>query len=172
MAPVLRAGVRPSDREAVRRLVVSTGFFSADEEAIAVELVDEALAKGETIAGYHFVFAEEAGRPVGYVCFGPIAGTAASHDLYWIVVEGGRRGGGLGRLLERACAEGVRALGGRRIYVDTSSRAQYGPTRAFYLACGYREAARLDDFYAAGDGKVIFVKVLDDGGASGAASSG
>ncbi|MBM3547675.1 MAG: GNAT family N-acetyltransferase [Alphaproteobacteria bacterium] len=159
--PMLRSGAKPEDRLAVRRLVASTGFFSASEEEIAVELVDDALAKGEVASGYRFIFAEDAGQPVGYVCFGPIAGTEASHDLYWIVVDNTRRGRGVGRFLEQACAEAVRGLGGRRIYVDTSSRDQYAPTRAFYLACGYREAARLDDFYAAGDGKVIFVKSLD-----------
>jgi GNAT superfamily N-acetyltransferase len=161
MAAALRAGVRPEDRTAVRRLVASSGFFSQSEEEIAVELVDDALNKGESASGYHFLFAEEGGRPVGYVCFGPIAGTAASHDLYWIVVDDTRRGHGVGRLLEKACADAVRGLGGRRLYVDTSSRPQYEPTRAFYRACGYFEAACLDDFYAVGDGKVIFVKSLD-----------
>lgn len=169
MAVVLRTGVRPSDRGHVRHIVASTGFFSASEEEIAVELVDDALSKGEAGSGYHFIFAEESGRPVAYICFGPIDGTESSHDLYWIVVESGRRGGGLGRALEGACVRAVGALGGRRIYVDTSSRAQYEPTRAFYRACGYVEAARLDDFYADGDGKVIFVKTLDGRAASGAA---
>ena len=55
----------------------------------------------------------------------------------------------------------MKKLGGRRVYVDTSSRDQYEPTRAFYRACGYAEVARLDHFYADGDGKVIFVKALD-----------
>ena len=111
MAVSLRAGVKPEDRIAVRRLVASTGFFSGPEEEIAVELVDDALAKGEGPSGYHFIFAEENGQAVGYVCFGPIAGTTASHDLYWIVVDNARRGVGVGRRLEQACAEAVRALG-------------------------------------------------------------
>ncbi|MSP48869.1 MAG: GNAT family N-acetyltransferase [Alphaproteobacteria bacterium] len=169
MAVALRAGVRPDDRVAVRRLVASTGFFTANEEEIAVELVEDALAKGESGSGYHFLFAEDGGHVVGYVCFGPIAGTAASHDLYWIVVDSARRGGGVGRVLERACVDAVKALGGLRLYVDTSSRSQYEPTRAFYRASGYEEVARLKDFYAAGDGKVIFVKALDAGTAPGAA---
>ena len=60
-----------------------------------------------------------------------------------------------------AAAERIMAgRGARRIYADTSSRPQYEPTRAFYLACGYLEAAFLTDFYGPGDGKVIFVKSL------------
>jgi len=50
--------------------------------------------------------------------------------------------------------------GARLIYADTSSRPQYEPTRAFYLSCGYVQEAFLADFYAPGDGKVIFVKPL------------
>jgi GNAT superfamily N-acetyltransferase len=169
MAAVLRTGVRPEDRIAVRRLVASSGFFTDIEGEIAVELVADALAKGEAGSGYYFLFAEDDGQVVGYTCFGPIAGTQASYDLYWIVVDAARRGGGVGRLLERACVQVVRDLGGARLYVDTSSRAQYEPTRAFYRACGYDEVALLKDFYAAGDGKVIFVKTLDAGPASGAA---
>jgi hypothetical protein len=49
-------------------------------------------------------------------------------------------------------------LGGTRIYVETSSRAQYEPTRAFYERRAYRKEVVLEDFYAPGDGKVIYVK--------------
>jgi hypothetical protein len=54
-------------------------------------------------------------------------------------------------------------MGGRRIYIETSSRAQYEPTRGFYLKCGYRQETILEDFYAPGDGKVIYVKALPAG---------
>ncbi|MDY6910698.1 MAG: hypothetical protein SWC40_12285, partial [Thermodesulfobacteriota bacterium] len=40
------------------------------------------------------------------------------------------------------------------------SRSLYEPTRAFYHRCGYARAALLQDFYAPGDHKVIFVKVF------------
>jgi hypothetical protein len=46
------------------------------------------------------------------------------------------------------------------VYIETSNRPQYEPTRGFYLRCGYRIDAVLEDFYAAGDAKVIYVKAL------------
>ena len=46
------------------------------------------------------------------------------------------------------------------MYLDTSGRAQYAPTRAFYERKGYRVAARLEDFFAPGDDKVIYVRTL------------
>ena len=33
-------------------------------------------------------------------------------------------------------------------------------TRAFYLATGFHEVARIADFYRPGDGKVIYERVL------------
>lgn len=126
---------------------------------VAVELVEERLSKGES-SGYYFVFAEQGGRVVGYTCFGPIPCTIASFDLYWIAVHDSCRGQGVGKALMRKSEESIAAMGGTRVYIETSSRAQYVPTRQFYFACGYQEAAILADFYAPGDGKVIYLKVL------------
>ena len=69
----------------------STGVFSPGEIQIAVELADERLAKGEA-SGYYFVFAEEDGQVRGYACYGPIALTVGSYDLYWIAVAKSTRG--------------------------------------------------------------------------------
>jgi GNAT superfamily N-acetyltransferase len=154
-----RAEVLPADRDAVRAILESSGFFYPEEIDVAVELVDERLARGMD-SGYHFDFAETGGRVVGYTCFGPIAGTKASFDLYWIGVHQDHRGGGLGRRLLGRAEQSIRSLGGGRVYVETSSRPLYEPTRGFYLSCGYRVEAVLEDFYAPADGKVIFLKVL------------
>jgi ribosomal protein S18 acetylase RimI-like enzyme len=155
----MRHGLVPADREAVRSIVERTGFFTPAEVDVAVELVDERLARGEA-SGYWFVFAEVADQVVGYACYGPIACTTSSYDLYWVAVDPGIQRQGLGRCLVGEVESLVRAAGGSRVYLDTSSRAQYTSTRAFYEANGYRLAARLEDFYAPGDDKVIYVKVL------------
>ncbi len=162
----LREQVLPEDVEAVRRIVGSSGFFSPEESALAVELVRERLARGQA-SGYLFLFAEPSGGgapggagPLGYSCFGPIPCTQASFDLYWIAVHRDARGGGLGRLLLSASEERIRELRGLRVYAETSSREQYAPTRAFYEHLGYRREATLEDFYAPGEGKVVYVKVL------------
>ena len=167
IAPAItfRGDARPSDSQAVRVLVASSEFFSPEEIDIAVELIDDRLANGEA-SHYRFVFAEagaSAGEPVGYACFGRIPGTQASFDLYWIAVRNDHRHAGIGRTLlaeseRRIATEG--GEGGARIYVETSSRAQYEPTRQFYLRNGYTIASTLDDFYAPGDGKVTLVKAL------------
>ena len=118
------------------------------------------LTKGEA-SGYFFLFAEEEDRLLGYTCFGPIAGTLYSYDLYWIAVDPKTQGRGIGKQLMAESERLMAERGARRVYADTSSRPQYEATRAFYLACGYVQEALLADFYAPGDGKVIFVKVLE-----------
>jgi GNAT superfamily N-acetyltransferase len=155
----LRADVTAADRDHVRRIVESTGFFRPDEVDVAVELVDERLARG-VASGYEFVFADREGRTVGYACYGPIACTIGSYDLYWIAVDRDEQGTGLGRVLLAAAEDAIRRAGGRQVYIETSNRPQYVPTRGFYERCGYRLAAVLPDFYAPGDDKVIFVKIL------------
>jgi ribosomal protein S18 acetylase RimI-like enzyme len=152
--------VRGTDPDTVRTLVAGTEFFNPAEVDIAVELVRERLDKGAA-SGYEFVFAETGGAPAGYACYGSIDGTESSYDLYWIAVAADARGRGLGRALLAECEARIHRASGRRVYVETASRAQYAPTRAFYEHAGYRQEAMLADFYAPGDGKVIYVKVLD-----------
>lgn len=147
------------DIESVREIVESSGFFSDAEVDIAVELVQERLMKGIS-SGYYFLFAEQEGKVLGYTCFGPIPCTVASYALYWIAVHNDFRGSGIGKELMNKTETIITTQGGRRIYVDTASREQYHPTHGFYRNCGYREEAVLEDFYASGDGKVIYVKGL------------
>lgn len=162
---VVRKGVRAGDREAVRAIVESTGFFHPYETETALELVDEALAKGEEASGYRFLFLETAGRrplTAGYVCYGEIPCTRSRFDLYWIAVLDDMRGKGFGRILLCAAEEEIRALGGKIIFLETSSRPQYEPTRNFYLSAGYSIAADIADYYEDGEGMIIFRKYLDD----------
>jgi GNAT superfamily N-acetyltransferase len=154
-----RDEVTPADAQHVRQLVQSTGVFNSVEEDCAVELLQERLAEGPA-SGYHFVFAEQDGQVAGYACYGQIALTLGSYDLYWIAVRRTTQGQGLGRLLMEEVKRRVQAVGGRRIYIETSTRPPYIPTRAFYERCGCRLEVVLEDFYAAGDGKAIYVLVL------------
>lgn len=159
---VLRCDLLPDDRDVVRRIVDATGFFRPDEVDVAVELVDARLNHGPA-SGYHFLFADDAGRTLGYACYGPIGCTLGSYDLYWIVVDPAAQGRGLGRKLVREVEQRVAAAEGRRVYVETSNRPQYLPTREFYARCGYAVDAVLQDFYADGDDKVVLVKDLRRG---------
>jgi len=149
-----------ADRTPVHRLLNATGFFNPEELEVAMELVDDRLTLGDE-SHYRFLVGEHDGAVVGYACWGPIPGTVESADLYWIAVDPALQGIGVGRTLLAEAESWMAASGRPRVYLETAGRAQYAPTRAFYLACGYQVAAELADFYAPGDSRVTFLKVLD-----------
>lgn len=156
---MIRRVLSPADREPLEELIRATGFFNPEEVEVALELVDDRLAHGES-SHYRFLVAEPDGAVAGYACWGPIPGTTASVDLYWIVVHPRFQGQRIGAALLEAAEAWMASEGRTRVYVETSTRPQYHPTRAFYAACGYQLAAELADFYAPGDGKAVFLKVL------------
>ncbi len=159
---VLETEPLPQDAGRVERLVESTGFFYPPEIAVAGELVEERLEKGEQ-SGYHFLFARSKDRLAGYGAYGPIPCTLSSYDLYWIAVSPDFQNQGLGRFLMARIEEKIQQTGGTRIYAETSSRPQYAATRAFYLRCGYRIESVMRDFYAPGDGRITFCKEIRKG---------
>lgn len=153
--------LRPDDRESIRGLVAAAGNFTATEIDTAVELVDEALAKGDA-SGYFFLLLEEdvaGGRGVrGYACYGPVPLTTGTYDLYWIVVDPAAQGRGYGRRLLEAVEGRIRDAGGRKLLIETSSQESYAGTIRFYERGGYELAARIRDFYKVGDDKLVFSK--------------
>jgi ribosomal protein S18 acetylase RimI-like enzyme len=156
---VFRETVKPEDVGLVREIAVSTGFFYDFEIPVAVELVEDRLAEGEE-SGYFFIFAEVDGKTVSYSCYGPIAGTDAGYDLYWIVTHNDYRGSGIGKKLLDETHKIVKNRGGRYIIAETSSLEKYTPTRQFYEKNEYDKEAIIKDFYMISDDKVIYVKRL------------
>lgn len=154
-----RTAVRVEDGAAIRDLVAGTGFFTAEEIAIAQELCDERVERG-TASGYDFVLLEEGTRLLGYACFGRTPGTESTWDLYWIAVARDAQGSGLGAaILQRAEAMMVKA-GARRVFAETSTRETYAPTRSFYERHRYTRSATHPDYYRDGDGMALYRKDL------------
>jgi GNAT superfamily N-acetyltransferase len=156
---VIRSAVKPEDVQVVREIVTSTNFFHDYEIDVAVELIEEALAKGKE-SGYNFLFVEVDDKTVAYSCFGLIPCTKSSYDLYWIVVHHDFRGHGIGKNLLKLTEQAAREMGGSGIYAETSSQLLYEPTRRFYLSNNYTEEARLKDFYNLGDDKLVYSRRL------------
>jgi ribosomal protein S18 acetylase RimI-like enzyme len=153
-------------RARLERLTRDTGLFREEEVATAVELLDESLNGDDD---YRFVGAFDGDQLVGYACWGPTPGTEGTHDLYWIVVDHQRQGAGVGTQLLHEVESGLAAHGARLVVVETSSRADYAPTRRFYETRGYTRAATIPGYYAPGDDLVIYTKDLTDGDLAGAA---
>ena len=160
MAEGFRAEARVADLDAVEHLVRQTKVFNDSEVAIARELVQETLAKGADVSGYHFLFADGPDGVEGYTCFGPIAGTNARWELYWIAVAPSAHRSKLGTRLQSASEAAIRAMGGVMVIAETSTRPDYAPARRFYRAQGYTLAAEVADWHDEGDGLAIYTKRL------------
>jgi len=144
-------------RARLEQLTRGTGLFREEEVATAVELLDESLEGDED---YRFIGAFEGEQLVGYACWGPTPGTAATHDLYWIVVNREHQGRGIGTQLLAEVEQRLTTHDARLVVVETSSRPDYAPTRSFYEARGYTRAATIPGYYAPGDDLVVFTKDL------------
>lgn len=154
-----RTEVLDRDVAAIAALAEAAKVFSPEEINLAAELVSERLSRGEA-SGYYFLFAEADGQLAGYTCFGPAPCTRYSYDLYWIIVSKNFVRRGVGRRLLAGTEETIARQGGRRIYVDTSSRPAYEPARGFYRTNGYRLEAMIRCFYAPDDHKMLYLKTL------------
>jgi ribosomal protein S18 acetylase RimI-like enzyme len=155
-----RTRVRREDAAAVEDLVRCIGIFSQSEVAIARELVEETLEKGEAGSGYHFIFADGERGIEGYACLGPIPGTHRRCELYWIAVDPDARRRGLGRRLQHAAEELARDLGAVYLVAETSMLPVYAAARSFYLSGGFQLMAEIADWHDDGDGMAIFRKRL------------
>jgi GNAT superfamily N-acetyltransferase len=155
-------------REAIADIVRATGVFSALEIAVALELFDTtygpplgpADAAGEG-SGYEFLgLFDTAGALLGYACFGPTPGTDRGYDLYWIAITPEAQGAGAGTFLIGEVERRLRERNARLVLAETSSRTAYQATRAFYVARGYTESARVRAFYGPEDDRMLFTKRL------------
>lgn len=157
--PTYRFAPRSSDLARLRELVASLDVFNPAERAVALELLESRLRLGEP-SGYAFVLADVGDELVGYTAWGPVPLTRSSFDLYWIAVHPRYQGLGIGRELLAETELAIAAHGGGRLYIETSSREAYARTRLFYSRAAYREVARLEDFYAEGDTKIVYCKLI------------
>jgi ribosomal protein S18 acetylase RimI-like enzyme len=86
--------------------------------------------------------------------------TSGTWNLLLIALHPDRQGRGNGAEILAYVERLLAAQGERVLLVETSGLPAFGRTRAFYARCGYDEEARIRDFYAAGEDKVVFRKAL------------
>ena len=161
--------LRPEHRAPLAALLVATKAFSADEVDVALSLFDLSLTDASVGAAgaqdapvdYEFLGAfDERERLTGYACFGPTPSTDGTYDLYWLAVDPAAQGHGHGRALLGEVERVLAGRGARMLVAETSGRPDYAATRAFYLATGYVEAARVNDFYAPADDRILLHRRL------------
>lgn len=160
-----RLEIRPAatvDEQTVVRLAVDNRMFAADE---VDGLVDAFRAGVGDAAGDHWwwVATVEDDRPAAAAYVAPEPFADRVWNLYFLAVDPGSHGSGLGSALVLHVEQTLRALGDGRarvLVVETSSTDQYARTREFYRARGFAEEARIREYYGPQDDKVVFWRSL------------
>lgn len=159
-------------REPLADLLRSTPEFSLEDQAVALELIDDTLAARDT---YRFLVdvsdaqnatdatdATSAPSVRGYICFGATPMTRGTFDLYWIAVHPAHKGHGVGRALVAGMETELTREGARLVRVETAGTSEYAATRAFYDRLGFEVVARIRDFYWPGNDLVIYGRYFRD----------
>jgi ribosomal protein S18 acetylase RimI-like enzyme len=147
------------DKSTIMDILRALPEFTSEEVVVAEELID-AYLESSSISEYLVLVAEVDAVVTGYVCYGPTPLTKGTWDVYWIAVDPGGQGQGVGRALMAFTEDRIKESQGRLVLVETSGRPDYAKTRRFYNSIEYTEAARVADFYAPGDDKLILEKRL------------
>ena len=126
---------------------------------VAEELIDCYL-EDPLDSGYHILVAQVDSTVAGYICYGPTPLTEGTWDIYWVAVVQEKQGQGIGGTLMKSAEKEIVKANGRLSIIETSSTPAYEKTRHFHLSQGYQIIARIPDFYAPRDDKLILQKRL------------
>ena len=140
-------------------MIEGVGLFDADGMAEIESLLSAYTERTMDDRDTWIVQDDGAIRGVAYVA--PERMTDRAWNLYLIAVAQNVRGSGRGSALLRYVEDRLTARGERLLLVETSGLEEFAKTRAFYRKNGYSEEARIREFYAAGEDKVVFTKVLE-----------
>jgi len=156
--------IRPlvaDDLAGAKAAIDTTGLFPSEllEEMTAPFLAGTA---GDEI----WLVAAKGGTPGAIAYCAPERMTDGTWNLLLIAVREDWQGQGAGGLLTRRVEREAAARGARILLVETSGQPAFERTRAVYRRLGYSEEARIRDFYAAGDDKIVFRKAVVFAGGS------
>ncbi len=147
----------PDDTDALIVLAEATGLFPPS----GLELLRQMLAEFSNSSDTEpFWLTDDDNGPVGVAYCEPERMTDQTWNLQLIAIHPNRQGQGRGARLLHYVEQTLAQRGVRMLLVETSGLPELERTRQFYTKCGYEEAARIRDFYATGDDKVVFRKVL------------
>jgi GNAT superfamily N-acetyltransferase len=157
---VFSAGISEEELTAIDNILRSTGFFYDFEIEIAAGLARATIEDGNPSDGYRWMKVTTDDGLVAFANYTRNSFSVHSWDLYWIAVHKNSQHKKIGSRLLKAVEDDVRSAGGKILWVDTSGRPLYAPTEAFYIRNGYKLMASLTDFYAPGDPKQVYSKIL------------
>ncbi|MEM8645703.1 MAG: GNAT family N-acetyltransferase [Pseudomonadota bacterium] len=150
--------IRPTTSEdipALTQVVDGTALFPSE---MLPDLLSAFLSGDESESVW--LTAEEDGNAIGFCFASPEDLTDGTWNMLALAVLPAKQGKGVGGAIVAALEKHLAEQGKRLLIVDTSGTDDFAQTREFYRKHGYTEEARIRDFWAAGDDKIVFWKAL------------
>lgn len=150
--------IRPTKRgdiAALQAVLDDTELFPSE---ILPDMISEFLSGDESSSIW--LTCEQDGHAVGFCYAVPEDLSEGAWNMRAIAVASAHQGGGSGSAIVASLEANLKRRGQRIVIVDTSGTDAFTQTREFYRKNGYVEEARIRDFWAAGDDKIVFWKSL------------
>ncbi len=147
----------PDDTTALIAIAKATGLFEPSQLDEIKQMLTEYFSNSDR---QNLWFTDDDNEPVAIAYCEPERMTYQTWNLQLIAVRPDRQRQGRGALLLRYVEQALIEKGGRILLAETSGVPGFESTREFYRKCGYKEEARIRDFYEAGDDKIVYRKVL------------
>jgi ribosomal protein S18 acetylase RimI-like enzyme len=152
---MIRATVN-GDSTALMQIIESSGQFDADSLEHVTGTLHEYLA-GKSDGLW---FTADDGEPVGVAYCAPEAVTNGTWNLLMLWTRKDKSSQGHGKALVGHVESQLARQAARLLIVETSGLAEFEVARSFYIKCGFVQEARVRNFFADGDDKLIYTKSI------------
>ncbi|MEO1591546.1 MAG: GNAT family N-acetyltransferase [Cyanobacteria bacterium J06632_22] len=148
---------KPEDEGAIAQLLSALNLFETEEVEIVTGMLAEHFARPQS---QDLWLLDDDNGPVGIAYAAPERMTDGTWNLYLIAVHPEHQKQGRGAALLKHVEAALAAQHVRVLLVETAGVEDFEFVRQFYRNSGFREEARISEFYAAGMDKVVFWKRL------------
>lgn len=151
--------LRDEDFASVRALA-DRELARVPEGEAASSAVESALASVSD--EYRALVAEDAGEVIGVAVYGPVAGAVGTAKLHAILVTAAARMRGVAARICEHLASEVAREGVRLLVAELPDTGALRPGASLLERCGWREEARVPDFFADGIALRLYRRTLSD----------
>ena len=145
------------DEGAILTLLASLDLFEAEEVKVVMGMLASHLDQAESPDLW---LVDDTNGPVGIAYAAPERMTDGTWNLYLIAVHPNHQKQGRGAALIQHMEAALAAKAVRVLLVETAGIKDFEYVRQFYRSSGFREEARISEFYGEGVDKVVFWKRL------------
>ena len=144
----------------VDEVVRVIGLHDSDDARTARRYFEESPSLSDDPRYGHIVCEDGGGQVVGVSGWGVDEEPADVYWLGWTYVNPWSEGRGVGRLLLAAVFDRVATLGGRRLFLDTSSLSKYDRAVRFYERNGFVRQGLLQGYYGPSEHKILMGRAI------------